>query len=163
MMAQSHKLDLALTGGYVQDGFGGMATLDYKVNEFDFIQLNVHANFTNKDVEGVNVPVDLYSFNAGFFFDILRNNARTFALSIGAGGTVGQEIINGNDENLSSGQILGIETNTIVFGAYAGIDADIFLIPTIAINVKINEIYHANSEIGSLSPYAGLGIKLILK
>jgi len=51
----------------------------------------------------------------------------------------------------------------VVFGAYVGLDADIFVSPVIALNIKLNETYHFNSEIGELTPYAGLGIKLILK
>ncbi|WP_188112069.1 conjugal transfer protein TraO [Aquimarina sp. RZ0] len=161
--AQSHKIAASFTGGYVQGGFGGMATLDYKVNEFDYVQLNIQAGFAKLEYQDIKIPVNLYGFNAGYFFDILRNNKRTFALSIGAGGTVGYETINNGDEELENSQILDIDTGKVVFGAYAGIDADIFLIPTIAINIKANEVYHANSDIGEFTPYLGLGIKLILK
>ncbi|MDH7445905.1 conjugal transfer protein TraO [Aquimarina sp. 2201CG14-23] len=163
MYAQSHKIALSLTGGYVDGGFGGMTTLDYKVNKFDFLQFNIQANFTNLEYEDIKIPVDLYGFNAGFFFDLLRNNNRKFALSIGAGGTIGYETINNGDEVLENNQVLDIETSSVVFGAYAGIEADIFLIPTVAINIRANEIYHINSEIGEFTPYFGLGIKLILK
>lgn len=161
--AQSHKLALSLTGGYVDSGFGGLATLDYKVNEYDYLQFGFQGNFTKLEVGEIKVPVNLYSFNTGFFFDVLRNNKRTFALSLGAGGTVGSEVINSGDERLENGQRLEIEPSQIVFGAYAGLDADIFLIPTIAINIKAQEIYHFNSEIGELTPYFGVGVKLILK
>ncbi|MBW1295101.1 conjugal transfer protein TraO [Aquimarina litoralis] len=161
--SQSHKLALSLTGGYVDSGFGGLATLDYKVNEFDYLQFGLQGNFTNLEVQNIDVPVNLYAFNAGFFFDVLRNNKRTFALSLGAGGTVGSEIINSGDTKLENNQDLDLDPSKIVFGAYAGIDADIFLIPTIAINIKAQEIYHFNSEIGELTPYFGVGVKLILK
>ncbi|WP_378173145.1 conjugal transfer protein TraO [Aquimarina sp. SS2-1] len=160
---QSHKTALSLTGGYVDGGFGGLVTLDYKVNEFDYLQFNVQANFTNLDYKNVDVPVNLYAFNAGFFFDVLRNNKRTFALALGAGGTVGYESVNNGDEILENNLLLDFDPNTVVFGAYAGLDADIFLIPTIAINIKAQETYHFNSEIGEFSPYFGLGVKLILK
>ncbi len=163
MYAQSHKMALSLTGGYVDSGFGSMITLDYKVNEFDYLQLNVQANFTNLEYQDIDIPANLYAFNAGFFFDVLRNNKRTFALSLGAGATIGYEVINEGDQLLENNQVLDIETNKMVFGAYAGLDADIFLIPTVAINIKAQEIYHVNSEIGEFSPYFGLGIKLILK
>lgn len=163
MYGQSHKTALSITGGYVDGGFGGLATLDYKVNEFDYLQFGLQGNFTKLEVSNIKVPVNLYSFNAGFFFDVLRNNKRTFALSLGAGGTVGSEVINNGDERLENGQTLEIEPSQIVFGAYAGLDADIFLIPTIAINIKAQEIYHFNSEIGELTPYFGIGVKLILK
>ncbi|GAA3521759.1 hypothetical protein GCM10022393_40220 [Aquimarina addita] len=164
--AQSHKLAFSLTGGYVQGGFGGMATLDYKVNEFDYLQLNFQSNFTNLDYEDIEVPVRLYSFNAGFFFDVLRNNKRTFALAVGGGATAGSEIVNGGDDILENNEVLNtelIEPSKIVFGFYAGLDADIYLIPTIALTIKINETYHLNSDVGEFTPYMGLGVKLILK
>jgi hypothetical protein len=163
LFAQSHKIALSLTGGLVQDGFSGIITGDYKVNEFDYLQFNVQASFATFEQNNIDIPVDTYSFNAGFFFDILRNNSRTFALSLGAGGTVGYETINNDDPNIDINQILNIETNTIVYGAYAGLDADLFISPVVAITIKLNETYHINSEIGEFTPYAGLGIKLIIK
>jgi len=161
--SQSHKIAFSLTGGIVQDGFGGMATLDYKVNDFDYLQFNVQASFTTLDRNNVDIPVNTYSFNPGFFFDVIRNNARTFALSLGAGGIIGYESINNGDETLENNQILNVATNTLIFGAYAGLDADIFLSPVISLNIKLNENYHINSEIGEFTPYAGLGVKLIFK
>ncbi|WP_299220777.1 conjugal transfer protein TraO [uncultured Aquimarina sp.] len=163
LFAQSHKIALSLTGGVVQDGFGGMITGDYKVNEFDYLQFNVQASFATFEQNSIDIPVDTYSFNAGFFFDILRNNSRTFALSLGAGGTIGYETINNDDPNIAVNQILNIKTNTLVYGAYAGLDADLFISPVVAINIKLNETYHVNSEIGEFTPYAGLGVKLIIK
>ncbi|WP_299248367.1 conjugal transfer protein TraO [uncultured Aquimarina sp.] len=163
LFAQSHKIALSFTGGIVQDGFGGMITGDYKVNEFDYLQFNIQASFATFEQNNIDIPVDTYSFNAGFFFDVLRNNSRTFALSLGAGGIIGYETINDNDPNIDLNQILNIETNTLVYGAYAGLDADLFVSPVVAINFKLNETYHVNSEIGEFTPYAGLGVKLIIK
>jgi len=163
MYSQSHKTALSITGGIVDGGFGGLVALDYKVNEFDYLQFSAQANFTDLDFGDIEVPVDLYAFNAGFFFDVIRNNKRKFGLALGGGASVGNEIINGNEEQLENNQLLNIETSQIVIGAFAGLDADIFLIPTVALNIKAQQIFHFNSEIGDFTPYAGLGIKLILK
>lgn len=161
LQAQDHKVAFSLTGGYVQDGFGGMAALDYKINEYDYLQFSILTNFTNLELENLDVPVNLYAFNTGFYFDVLRNNLRTISISIGAGGTVGYETINKGEEVIETGESLSIG-NQFVYGAYAGIDLDIFIIPTISIHIKANETYHINSDIGALSPYIGVGIKLIL-
>lgn len=158
---QDHKLATSFTGGYVSGGFGGMVTVDYKINEFDYIQLNAQANFTKLEYSGMNVPVNLYSFSPGFFYDVLRNNSRVVAISVGGGGTVGYEIINKGDDRLENDAVLLTE-NKVVFGAYVGLDADVFIIPTIALNIRINEFYHINSDIGKFTPYMGLGVKLIL-
>ncbi|WP_159092348.1 conjugal transfer protein TraO [Aquimarina sp. Aq107] len=161
LSAQSHKVAFSINGGIVQDGFSGMISGDYKVNEFDYIQFNLQGSFTTIEQNNIDIPINTYSFNTGFFFDILRNNSRTFAL--GGGGTIGYEIINDGDNNIGNNQILTVETENLVYGAYAGVDADIFLSPVITLNIKVNETYHFNSEIGELIPYAGIGIKLILK
>jgi len=161
--SQSHKMALSLTGGYVDGGFGGMATLDYKVNDFDYLQFSLQSNFTKLDFGDIDIPLDLYALNTGFFFDVIRNNNRKFALGLGAGATVGSESINNGEELLENNQLLNIDTSNVVFGLYAGIDADIFLIPTVALNIRIQETYHFNSDVGELTPYFGLGIKLILK
>jgi len=89
--SQSHKMALSLTGGYVDGGFGALAALDYKVNDFDYLQFGVQTNFTKIDANEIKVPVSLYAFNAGFFFDVIRKNNRTFALALGAGATAGSE------------------------------------------------------------------------
>lgn len=161
--AQSHKLAVTVTGGIVQDGFGATIAADYKVNEFDYLQFNLQGSFASFEQNNADIPVDTYSFTTGFFFDILRNNSRTFSLSLGAGGLIGYEIINDNDTNLPNNQLLAIETNQVIYGAYAGLDVDFFISPVITIYLKLNELYHVNSEIGEFTPYAGLGIKLILK
>jgi len=72
---------LSVTGGYVDGGFGGLAMLDFKVNEFDYIQANVQTNFTKLEYQGIKIPANLYALNTGFFFDVLRNNKRNFALA----------------------------------------------------------------------------------
>ena len=163
MYSQSHKTALSLNGGYVGEGFGGIVSFDYKVNEFDYIELSLQGNFTDLEFNEIDIPVNLYAFNAGFFFDVIRNNKRTFALGLGGGATLGNEIINNGDELLENNQLLNVETSQFVFGGFVGLDADIFLIPTVALNIKAQEVYHFNSEIGNFTPYLGVGIKLILK
>ncbi len=162
--AQSHKMAFSVTGGYVQNGFSGMVTVDYKMNEFDYFQFNLQGSFSDLENGNIEIPVALYSLNAGYFYDLLRNNTRKYAISLGGGATVGYESINGGDEVLDNGNILSddIKTGNAVFGVYVGLDADIFLKPTVAINFKANEIYHFNSEVGDFTPYLGLGVKLIL-
>ncbi|MHA7059028.1 conjugal transfer protein TraO [Aquimarina sp. M1] len=163
LSGQSHKVAISITGGFVQDGFGGMITGDYKVNTYDYLQFNVLGGFSTLAQSNIDIPVDTYSFNAGLFFDMLRNNSRTFALSLGAGGTIGYEIINDGNQNIATNQLLNLKTNNTIFGVYAGLDADIFMSPVIALNIKLNETYHINSEIGEFAPYVGLGLKLIMK
>jgi len=162
--AQSHKRAFSLNGGIVQNGFAGMATLDYKMNEFDYLQFSIHGAFSTLDNEGVDIPVNLYALNVGYFYDILRKNDRKFDISIGGGLTGGFESINGGDTVLDNGTELSedITLGNPVVGLYAGIDLDVFLKPTIAINLKANETFHFNSEVGALTPFVGLGVKLIL-
>ncbi|MBW1298272.1 conjugal transfer protein TraO [Aquimarina litoralis] len=161
--AQSHRLAVSITGGIVQDGFAGAITTDYKVNEFDYLQFNLQGSFSSFEQNDVDIPVDTYAFTAGFFFDLLRNNSRTFAISTGAGALIGYEIINNNDTSLPNDLLLNLETNKTIYGGYAGLDIDFFISPVITIHLKLNEMYHINSEIGEFTPYVGLGIKLILK
>ncbi|WP_025742034.1 conjugal transfer protein TraO [Aquimarina pacifica] len=162
--AQSHKMAFSLTGGYVQNGFAGMVTVDYKKNEFDYFQFSLQGSFSDLENGDIDIPVSLYSLNAGYFYDLLRNNNRKYAIALGGGATVGYEVINEGDDVLENGDVLSenVEPSTAVFGVYFGLDADIFLKPTVAINFKANETYHFNSEVGDFTPYLGLGVKLIL-
>jgi len=159
---QSYKTAFSLTGGIVDNGFGGLANFDYKTNDYDFVAISLQANFTNLEVNTIEVPVNLYGLNAGYFFDLMRNNSRVFTVALGGGGTVGYEVINEGDEILENNQRLDIDPSSVLFGVFAGIDLDVFLIPTVAINLRATETYHINSNLGEFTPYIGLGIKLIL-
>jgi len=162
IQAQRHKLAFTLTGGLAQEGFGGTAAIDYKTNEFDFVQANFITTFSELKYEDIKVPVDIFSFNPGYFFDIIRDNSRYVAIAFGAGGVIGYEIINDNETLLDNSQTLDIKTRKVIFGAFAGLDVDVFIIPTIAATLKVNQNVHFNSDIGKFIPYIGMGIKLIL-
>ena len=165
--AQYYDSALSVTGGYVQDGFGANINYNHRVNDFDYVEVGLQANFSNLTYDEVEVPMKLLALNAGFYFDIIRNNRRLaeknkgFAISLGAGAQVGLEKINDGEVTLSDTAELNFEPSQIVIGGFAGANIDYFLNSKLAIALKITETYHFNSNVGSLSPYAGLGLKFI--
>ncbi len=159
--SKHHNIAVTATGGMAQEGTGGMIALDYKINRYDFVQFGVSTTFSDFPFEETSVPINAYSFNTGFFYDLFRNNSRIIAVAIGAGGVAGYEIINNDDQEVEGGRILNIK-NKFIYGPYAGIDIDIFITQIISLTIKTYEFYHINSDIGNLTPYIGAGIKLIV-
>ncbi|WP_010520269.1 conjugal transfer protein TraO [Aquimarina agarivorans] len=171
--AQENKAAISINGGIVQGGFGGSVNFNYLVNKNDFIEIGVLGSFSNAEVDEIKVPIQLYAANIGFFYNLFRNKAKDYSdlladsakkidLAIGIGGSVGQETLNDNDPMINERFTINSETETIVFGGFIGIDANYYINSKFMINLKINEFYHANSEIGKLSAYAGLGFKFRL-
>ena len=166
--AQYYTSAISVTAGYVQDGLGTNINFDYKINKFDYLEFGLQGNFGNLTYKEIDIPAQLIAFNTGFYYDIIRNNRRFangkkgFAFCLGAGFQIGSEILNEGETTLNENSTLNFETKQIIFGSFIGANIDYFLNSTIAIAFKITETYHFNSNIGSLSPYAGLGVKIVL-
>ncbi len=163
VQSQEYKIAASLSGGYVANGIGGMVSIDYKTNTYDFLKVAIVANATELAFRNIEVPVDIYALQLGYFFGVLRSHKRTVALAIGVGGTVGNERINKGEAFLENENLLTIDPDKIIYGLYVGIDADVFVAQSVAITVDANETYHLNSDLGDFIPYVGLGLKFIIK
>ncbi len=160
--AQTYKIGASINGGITDDGFGGIVTFDYKLGWFDYAQLGLQGYQSSKTAStGDEIDVSLSAVNLGVFIDLIGNNNRKIALYLGGGLAAGMEQLNEGEELLPSGAFLK-KAKYFIYGGFVGADLDIFIVPTLTLNIKANQYYHINSELGSFNPYAGVGIKLIL-
>lgn len=167
--AQYYDGGISVTGAY-QEEYGYNAHLSYShriLNYFDFIDVGIQVNSSDLDFEGYNVPTTLYAFNAGFYYDLIRNNRRFFyttaiAVTIGGGVQIGQEQFDFNAVPLADDVSLNVETEKIVYGPYVGANIDVYFNSFFAVAFRATETYHVNSDIGKLMPYVGLGLKFVM-
>lgn len=160
--AQTYKIGASINGGITDDGFGGLITFDYKIDWFNYAQAALQVYQSTKTAPtGDEIEINMSAVNLGVFVDLLGNNNRKIAVYLGGGVVGGMEQLNNGEEQLPSGAFLKSAKN-FIYGGFVGADLDIFIIPTITLNIKANQYYHVNSELGNFNPYAGIGIKLIL-
>lgn len=151
----------AFTGniGIVQDGIGGVFSYNYFLDRHDFIEaglLLTAANF--KYVDGIKIPYNDVTLNLGYSKNVFWNYQNTFNVNIGAGGVFGYETVNKGDKELSNGAIIRSEPG-FIYGAYIGVDLDYALTDQYSITLKLNEYYHANSNLGEFLPFVGIGVR----
>ena len=152
----------SLSGGYVQEGFSGLATIEYGLNSKNYLHVGVQASFSNlKAEDDLSIPLNIYTVNVGYFIDVFLNDRRNLAIALGFGGVFGKEFINDSNTDLGFGRSILID-DQLLFGAFVGADLDLYVSQKIAINFKANQYYHASSDTGKLTPYFGLGFKFII-
>ena len=89
---------VSLTGLFTEEnGYNAHLNYSHRVfNYFDFIDVGVQVNSSDLSFGDFDIPTTLVAFNAGFYYDLIRNNRRffyrnAFALTIGGGVQIGQE------------------------------------------------------------------------
>ena len=160
--SQSYSDGFTINLGVVQDGIAGLFNYNYFVDRHDFIDaglLITVANYEYKD--GIKIPYNDFTFNAGYSKNIFYNYQNTFIVNIGAGGIFGYEIINKGDKNLENGALI-ISNSGSIYGAYLGLDLDYSLNDTLSLSFKANQFYHINSSMGNFVPFLGLGTRIYI-
>jgi len=162
LMGQNFASSVGVSGGYVEDGFGGNATFNFHPNRFSYIQIGVFASFSEENFDGIKVPYNVFSFQPGYYRRVfLVNSRKPLAVYLGGGAIAGYEVINNGSNELSSGALITAESK-FIYGGFASIEVEWQLKESFSIALKVNEHYHANSDIGNLYPFAGLSLRYYL-
>lgn len=170
VFGQYYDGGIGLTGFYGEEfdyGYAGNLSYSHKINYFDYIEVGVQVSSIDLEFLGRDIPTDIYSFNAGFYYDLFRNNRRffhnpAFAIVLGGGLQIGWERFDLSEIRLEDGTEIDVETEKLVFGPYVGANVDFFVNQFFAIAIKLTETYHVNSDIGNFVPYAGIGLKFVM-
>lgn len=159
---------VSLTGLYTEEnGYNAHLNYSHRVfNYFDFIDVGIQVSSSDLSLGDFDIPTTLYAFNAGFYYDLIRNNRRFFyknalALTVGGGVQIGQESFDFDEIPLVEGQTINVDEEKIVFGPYVGANIDFYLNSVFAVAFRVTETYHINSDLGDLIPYVGLGVKFV--
>lgn len=157
--AQSYTNGFVVNLGVVQDGFGGLFNYNYFVDRHDFIEASILFTASKYKYDSdIEIPYNDFTFNLGFSKNVFYNYQNTFNININAGGVFGYETVNRGENNLDNGSLI-LSKPGFVYGAFIGIDVDLFLTDQLSLVLKTNEYYHANSTLGEFLPYIGLGLR----
>lgn len=161
VVSSAQESSFSVSGGYTIDGFGGMAEYYYGLNENSDLHAALFASFSEDEEQGITIPYKDISLNVGYFYRIVRDRYDRFFISIGGGGLVGYEIINGGNDKLENGALINGKNN-LIYGGYVGAEINYYLSDTVALVGVVNEFYHFNSDLGNNLFYGGLGLKFTL-
>lgn len=152
---------ISMIGGYSENGYGVMTNFQYypDKNIDRHFEIGGYVGFMEERETEYNIPVELYSLNIGYFIGIpfLSSKNDAFRLSIGAGGTIGNEPIDVSEIQLDTLESISTK-NGAVYGIYGAIESDIKLFKHLSGIVRYTHFHHPKSEIGKTKFLIGLGL-----
>ena len=158
--SQKQISSLDVTIGATQDGFAG--SIDYN-SFFDrsrksYIQAGILVTDSKFNYKSFEIDYNILTFSLNYFHQFYGNRSGAFKIYGGVGLTGGYEYVNNGKNELPNGALLSTKSNA-VYGANVGIDSDIYLNDKFSFVIRLREYWHVYSDIGTLIPYGGLGIK----
>lgn len=150
---------LSISGGLTEDGNALIASYNYYMRNDNFFQASVFVSFAKDPYkDGIKIPYNDFTVNAGYYKRVFKTKNNAFKASIGGGGVFGYEAINNGNKELSNGALIKSKAG-FIYGAFIGLDTDLYLSDDYSVVLKINEYYHHNSDMGQFTAYAGIGIR----
>lgn len=161
-MAQGqHKKSAVLLGGFSEVGYAGQFKFDYYVNShFDYFELGVYAASIKDQESGYEIPIDVYSLQAGFnkMIPYISSKDNKFLTTIGIGGSFGYENVNYGNERLDNGVIIN-DGSSFLYGLYGVLEADLSITDNWSIITNYTHFYHFSSEVNKSKFMIGAGVK----
>ncbi|GAB1858320.1 hypothetical protein MHTCC0001_31570 [Flavobacteriaceae bacterium MHTCC 0001] len=155
---------VSVIAGYSDNGIATLTNFQvYFEQTFNnYFEIGIYTGFLKETQSGFNIPLNIYSINAGYHFRVDQMSARTNAIvtTLGFGGVIGDETINKGNKALPNG--MEIESRDgLIYGAYGALETDIYLSDNWSLLGRYTHFYHTNSDIGKSKFMVGIGIKYI--
>lgn len=157
--SQTYKHAFGVNLGATQDGIGTMLNYNYFIHGDNSIAASILITDAKSSIEGDKIDYNDLTLNLGYSTPLYLTKNRKFGVILGTGGVIGYEMVNdNNDSHLSNGNLI-LDHSKTIYGAYAGLDFDYLINDRMTVFIKVNEYYHANSDLGKFIPFAGLGLR----
>lgn len=157
--SQNYKNAFGVSIGATQDGYGVMISHNYFINDRNSISASILVTDAKYKIREDKIGYNDITLNLGYSVPLYLTQDREFGIVLGSGATLGYEIVNGNkDLNLSNGSLI-LDESKFIYGAYVGLDFDYLINDRTTLFIKVNEYYHANSDLGKFVPFAGIGLR----
>lgn len=155
----NYSTQIGLGVGYVENGVGISLNVDYYLNRFDYIQTELLLGFASDKVSSleIKVPYDTFTINGGYFKEVATLNRDAIAFKVGGGVSLGYQIINNGNKDLSSGALIESDSK-FIYGLYIGAESIIYLNETFQTALKYKQFYRPNSDIGKFTPYIAVSL-----
>lgn len=161
LLSFCQESSFGFSGGYATNGYGIHASYNYELSENDYLQTGLFGAKSIDKSNIIDVPYTTFGLNIGYYYNLLKNRNSRLIGSIGGGASVGYEILNEGDTVLETGARL--EGNTsVVYGGFVGSEIKYFITDELALLALVNSFLYANSDLGIMSLYAGLGVKFYI-
>lgn len=158
--SQKNIASVDVTLGVAQNGFGG--SIDYNAffskSRDNYLQGGILATVSSFDYNEEKIDYNLFTFSLNYFHQVVGNRSGAFKVYLGAGLTGGYEYVNNGETVLPNGALISTKSD-VVYGLNGGVDADIYMNDYFSFVVRLREYWHVYSEIGTLTYYAGAGVK----
>lgn len=162
LQAQNYASSVGISGGYVEDGFGGNATFNFHMNRYSYIQIGIFASFSNEEYAGTEIPYNVFAFQPGYYRRIAVLNTRNpISFYLGGGAIGGYEVINNGSSELPSGALITAKSQ-FIYGGFAGGEIEFQIKENISFAIKGQQHYHVNSDIGNMYPFIGGSVRFYL-
>lgn len=157
--SQTYKNAFGVSIGATQDGYGVMLSHNYFINDRNSISASILATDAKYKIGEDKIGYNNITLNLGYSVPLYLTQNRKFGIVFGSGVVLGYEIVNDNkDLNLSDGSLI-LDESKFIYGAYLGLDFDYLINDRTTLFIKVNEYYHANSDLGKFVPFAGIGLR----
>lgn len=158
--SQTYKNAFAFSIGATQDGYGGMLSHNYFINDRNSISASILATDAKYKIGEDKIGYNNITLNLGFSLPLYLTQNRKFGIVLGGGSVIGYESI--DKESLSKGTLV-LDKSKFIYGAYAGLSFDYLINDRTTIFFKGDQFYHANSDLGKFIPFAGIGLRYYTK
>lgn len=154
---------IGISGGYVEDGYGGMINFNFQKDRYSYWHFGVFAGFSqDRESEGYVIPYNVINFQPGYFFRVFESSGfKPVSVYLGAGALGGYEIINNGSSELDNGAIINAKSQ-FIYGGFVGVELDYAFSKSFSLVGKANEYYHVNSDVGNWYPYFAVGLRYYL-
>jgi hypothetical protein len=157
--SQTYKNAFAVSIGATQDGYGAMISHNYFIHGDNSIAASILVTDAKYKIGEEKIDYNDITLNLGYSVPLYLTQNRKFGIVFGSGVVLGYEIVNDNkDLNLSNGSLI-LDESKFIYGLYAGLDFDYLINDKTTLFIKVNEYYHANSDLGKFIPFAGIGLR----
>lgn len=154
---------LGVSSGYVEDGLGVMFTYNNHMDRRSYIQVSILGTSSVDKVKDLyEIPYNVFTLQPGYFYRFYESRyKKNFSAFVGGGALLGYEIINNGENTLDNGAIINAKSQ-FLYGGFVGVEAEYVLSDSFSLLFKANQYYHANSDVGKLFPYVGIGIRYFM-
>lgn len=156
--SQNERNPIGAIIGFAKDGYGAMVTYNYSLQGRK--SMIVSALFTDAtySAEVDKIKYSDITLSLGYSFPLNLSKRRKLIADFDAGGVLGYELYRNENYDLSRGKIVP-DNSEVIYGAYVGLGIDYLISKRTYFFIKANGYYHANSDLNTFVPFAGIGLK----
>lgn len=154
----AQNTSVSVTGGYATNGIGFLGNYNMSLSQNSYLHIGAHLAFSKSEQRKLETEYRTMSLNIGYFYNAISSSNRRFNIGLGGGIVGGYEDINNGNKVHDSGALINSESK-IIYGLFVGTDWSYRLSDNFSLTLVAQEYYHDNSDLGSLSLYAGLGFR----